>query len=133
MALYVTDTHPLIWYATGRRAKLSTRAARIFDHATRGRALIYVPALVIWEIALLARRGRIIAGEPIGKWASRLVAQAGFDLVPLDLEIINEATTLPLVKDPFDAAIVATARLKDVPLLTRDHEIIVSRLVDVIW
>ena len=41
---YVTDTHPLVWYAAGKHRKLSRKALRVFNAAARDEALIYVPA-----------------------------------------------------------------------------------------
>ncbi len=72
MSLYVTDTHPLIWYATGKQAKLSAKALRAFNAATREEALIYVPPFVLWEIALLLKIGRITLKENYGDWAEHL-------------------------------------------------------------
>ena len=33
MALYVTDTHPLLWYTAGQHYKLSKTALRLFKEA----------------------------------------------------------------------------------------------------
>jgi PIN domain nuclease of toxin-antitoxin system len=35
--------------------------------------------------------------------------------------------------DPFDALIVAAARSMDLPLITRDHDIQASALVETVW
>ena len=59
MSVYVTDTHPLVWYATNKQAKLSKKALSAFNAASRQEALIYVPSFVFWEIAMLLKVGRI--------------------------------------------------------------------------
>jgi PIN domain nuclease of toxin-antitoxin system len=133
MALFTTDTHPLIWYAEGQHARLSRAALRIFDDALDERALIYVPAVVMLEVSMLHERGRVELGDPFDLWASRLLARSGFDLVPLDLEVVTEASYLSFSHDPFDRAIVATARLKDAPLITRDRAITDAGLVEIAW
>lgn len=133
MALFTTDTHPLIWYVGGQRARLSRAALRIFDAALDERALIYVPAVAMLEVSMLHERGRIELRDPFDLWASRLLAQSGFDLVPLDLEVVTEASYLSFSHDPFDRAIVATARLKDAPLITKDRAITDSGLVEIAW
>jgi PIN domain nuclease of toxin-antitoxin system len=74
--VYVTDTHPLIWYATGKEGKLSANALRAFKAATREEALIYVPPFVLWEIAVLLKIDRIALNEDFGDWAEHLIAQA---------------------------------------------------------
>jgi PIN domain nuclease of toxin-antitoxin system len=67
MALYVTDTHPLLWYGSGRRTLLSETALRIFNGALRGRVLVYIPAVAIWEISVLLKRGRIALSQPVDR------------------------------------------------------------------
>ena len=133
MAVYVTDTHPLLWYASGHHAKLSKKALRIFNEAVRDRALIYVPAVVLWEIALLNKSRRIQLREPFDQWAAALLARRGFDLAPLDLQVVAEAINLTFNDDPFDAVIVATAKIKDLSLITKDVEITNAQVVEVAW
>jgi PIN domain nuclease of toxin-antitoxin system len=133
MAAYVTDTHPLIWYASGLHARLPRRVIRIFEDASRGRVLVYVPALALLEISILMRSGRIRLREPFELWVGALFALAGFDLAPLDLSVIVESNALGFTRDPFDTSIVATARVKDIPLITKDAEIADSHLVEIAW
>lgn len=59
MSVYVTDTHPLVWYATNTHRHLSRKARQAFEAAARAEALIYVPVFVLWEIAMLLKVGRI--------------------------------------------------------------------------
>jgi PIN domain nuclease of toxin-antitoxin system len=47
--------------------------------------------------------------------------------------MIAEASRLTFTHDPFDSAIVATARLKDLPLITKDQQVISARVVEVAW
>jgi PIN domain nuclease of toxin-antitoxin system len=133
MPLYVSDTHPLLWYASGARAKLSKRALRIFEDASGAEALIYIPAIALWEASIVLKGGRVPLHEPFEDWASALLSQPGFDLAPLDLEVIADAAALGFTNDPFDAAIVATARVKGLPLITKDSAISESGLVDIAW
>src|SRR5215208_4459223 len=112
MSIHVTDTHPLIWYVTNQHTKLSQKALRLFDQARSGRGLIYVPAAVFWEISFLLKSARIKLNQPFEQWANALLAIEGFDLAPLDIEVIAESLRLTFSNDPFDVAIVATARVK---------------------
>jgi PIN domain nuclease of toxin-antitoxin system len=130
--VYVTDTHPLIWYATGKEGKLSAKALRAFKAATREEALIYVPPFVLWEIAVLLKIGRIALNEDFGDWAEHLIAQAGFDLAEFRVSIAAEAYSYPF-SDPFDSVIAATAKVMDLPLITRDSDITDSELVEIYW
>lgn len=132
MSLYVTDTHPLVWYATGKHHQLSKKALRAFNAAAREEALIYVPAFVLWEVAMLLKVGRIALSEDYRDWAEHLVAQRGFDLATFTVEVAAEAYSYPF-PDPFDGVITATAKVMDLPLVTRDWEIGESHLVETYW
>ena len=132
MAVYVTDTHPLVWYATNKQAKLSKKALSAFNAASRGEVLIYVPGFVFWEIALLLKIRRISLQENYGDWAEHLVAQPGFDLAPFSVEVTTEAYSYPF-SDPFDGVITATAKVMDLALITRDRDITDSGLVEIHW
>jgi PIN domain nuclease of toxin-antitoxin system len=132
VSVYVTDTHPLVWYATNKQAKLSKKALSAFNAASRQEALIYVPSFVLWEIAMLLRVGRISLQEDYGDWAEHLVAQPRFDLAPFSVEVTTEAYVYPF-SDPFDGVITATAKVMDLALITKDRDISDSRLVDIHW
>jgi PIN domain nuclease of toxin-antitoxin system len=129
---YVTDTHPLIWYATGKHGQLSKKALSAFNAASRDEALIYVPAFVLWEIAMLLKVGRIALQEEFSDWAEQLIVQRGFDLAPFDIRMVTEAYYYPFA-DPFDSVIAATAAVMDLPLITKDQGISDSQLVDIYW
>jgi PIN domain nuclease of toxin-antitoxin system len=133
VAVYVTDTHPLVWYATGHHRRLSTKALRAFKAAESGRGQILVPAVVLWEISILVRIGRIRLVEPFTAWAAMLLAKPGFDLAALDIAAIGEAMKFNINDDPFDAAIVAAASTRELPLITKDQAIADSGVVDVHW
>ena len=132
MSLYVTDTHPLLWYLGGQNQKLSKKALRIFQNATNKRALICVPIVVVWEVAILLKAGRIRFRESFEQWTS-LLERLGYDFYPLEMDVLHEARHLMFTGDPFDTAIVATAKIRDLPLITKDERITSSREVEVAW
>jgi PIN domain nuclease of toxin-antitoxin system len=133
VSVFVTDTHPLIWYASEKHSKLSTRVLRAFDAAFADRGLIVIPAAVFWEISLLTEHNRIKIREPFDIWSGALVARRGIDMAAIGLDVIAEAHRLRFHGDPFDRSIVATARIMDLPLITKDEAITDSKLVDVVW
>jgi PIN domain nuclease of toxin-antitoxin system len=96
VAVYVTDTHPLVWYATNKSAKLSRKALSAFKAASREEALIYVPGFVLWEVAMLLKIGRISLQEDYGDWAEHLVAQPGFDMAPFSVDVTKPGLPIPL-------------------------------------
>ncbi len=130
MSVYVTDTHPLVWYAAGKHRQLSPKVLRAFHAAADAEALIYVP--VLWEMAMLLKVGCIALQEPYGDWAEHLLAQPGFALAAVDARMLAEAYYYPF-PDPFDSVITATAKVMDLPLMTNDAEINASQLADIYW
>ncbi len=130
MSVYVTDTHPLVWYAAGKHRQLSPKVLRAFHAAADAEALVYVP--VLWEMAMLLKVGCIALQEPYGDWAEHLLAQPGFALAAVDVRMLAEAYYYPF-PDPFDSVITATAKVMDLPLMTNDAEINASQLADVYW
>ena len=133
MPAYVTDTHPLLWYSTDSLRKLSRKALRVFERASRGDVLIWVPAMAIWEGALVHRLGRIRFKQSYPDWAEALIAQPGFALAPMDFDVLRLSWEFQPNSDLFDISIVATARIKAVPLITKDEAIIESEAVEVLW
>ena len=91
MSAYVTDTHPVVWYATGKHRQLSSKVLRAFQAAAGAEALIYVPVFVLWEMAMLLKIGRLALQEPYGAWAEHLLVQPGFALAVVDVRMLAEA------------------------------------------
>jgi PIN domain nuclease of toxin-antitoxin system len=55
----VTDTHALVWYVSGEHRRLSRRAHAVFRQAEEGRSTVIIPTVVLFELTLLERIGRI--------------------------------------------------------------------------
>jgi PIN domain nuclease of toxin-antitoxin system len=128
----VADTHALIFHAAGGRG-LGRRAARHFDACERRHALVYVPAIVMWECSLLARIGRIDLGRSVRAFFDDLFSNPAYQPLGLTQEQVMLAGEHRPTPDPFDALICAAALSLELPLITRDAVIARSRLVKVIW
>jgi PIN domain nuclease of toxin-antitoxin system len=129
----VTDTQPLVFHAAGR-GRLGPRAAAIFTRCEAGTAIIYVPAAVIWECSLLARVERIDLRRSVRAFFDDLFSNPAYQPLNLTPEHVFRADELPpFNRDPFDALIVASAQIAELPLVTRDAAIRDSGVVKVIW
>ena len=128
----VTDTHPLVFHASGSRA-LGKQAAKLFAAAERRSAIIYVPAPVIWECALLARAVRINLRRSVREFFGDLFSNPAYQPLDLTAEQLYLADELRINRDPFDALICAAAQSMSLPLITRDVAIQKSGLLEVIW
>ncbi len=87
----------------------------------------------LWETALLEGMRRIQLKPSFKEWKEALIAQPGFALAPLDDDVVDAALATQVRFDVFDAAIVATARAKRLPLITKDELITKSKAIEVLW
>jgi PIN domain nuclease of toxin-antitoxin system len=128
----VTDTHPLVFPAAGGR-RLGPRAAAFFARCERQEAILYVPAIVMWEISLLARVARINLRRSVRAFFDDLFSNPAYQPLDVTAEQVFLADEARVNRDPFDAMICAAARTAGLPLLTRDGDIAASGFVTVIW
>lgn len=129
----VTDTHPLLYFAGSQKARLGRRARAHFEACERREALLYVPATVVWECALLARRGRVDLGRPVRRFFEALFSNPAYQMLELTAEQVYLADEARPNEDPFDAMICAAARSLELALITRDEDVSASGLVKVLW
>ena len=119
--MIVLDTHVLIWFAEDF-PDLGRRAAALADEALYSDELA-VSAISLWEIAMLARKGRLKLAE--GPTAvRRRVLGHGIREIAIDGAIgIGAAELTGFHGDPADRIIVATALANDATLITADRPI----------
>lgn len=132
IAAAVTDTHALLFHAAGG-GRLGRKAAAHFAACERRVALVYVPAVVIWECALLARAGRVNLRRSVRSFFEDLFSNPAYQPHELTAEQVLMGEEMRVNRDPFDALICAAARDLELPLLTRDADIRSSGLLRVIW
>jgi len=128
----VTDTHALVLHAAGG-GKLGPRAASFFDRCEKRDALLYVPAVVMWECSLLARVSRINLRRTVRAFFDDLFSTPSYQPLDVTPEHVFRADELRFTRDPFNALICAAAQDIDLLLITRDAAIRGSGIVKVIW
>jgi PIN domain nuclease of toxin-antitoxin system len=131
--IYVTDTHPLIYWATDRRQRLGKHARRIFQESEHGQHSIVVPVVVLEETARLVEKKVVRLTVPFRRWAENLDRSTNFQIQPYTIEILLEAVPLHPIRDPADRVIVATARRLGYPLITADEIIQDGKWVETVW
>ena len=120
----VLDTHVFLWLMQGDK-RLSSKSAELINKYGRDNAL-YLPAICLWEVALLDKRKRIKLHQPCSQWLHEAINKPGLLVMPLSLDIALESVALPdnFHNDPADRLIVATARVLNAKLITRDSKIL---------
>jgi PIN domain nuclease of toxin-antitoxin system len=122
--LLLLDTHVWLWLNAGS-PDLSTQTRGTINGAAAA-GTFRIAAISLWEIALLASRGRIVLGKSISLWLEEALADPGPAIDSLSPQIAIESYALPdaFHRDPADRLIVATARLANATLMTRDQRIL---------
>ena len=131
--IYVTDTHPLVFWSSNRKPRLGKRARRILQETEQGKHSIIVPIVVLEEINRLAERNLVRLEVPFRRWAEELERSPNFQVQAYTLEVLLESVSLVAIRDPVDRAIVATARHLRCPLITADEIIQDGDWVDTVW
>lgn len=125
MSALLLDTHVWLWYAEGNTERLRPASIKKLDDARQRNGLV-VSAISVWEVGILSAKGRIQLSVPLRDWVHDALAAPGFRFAPLDESAAAESTLLPgeLHGDPADRMLVATARTQNLPIATRDGDIL---------
>ena len=98
-------------------------------------AEVSVSVISCAEIACAVERGRIRLDRHWKRWFRDYTELNGWQLVPIDLGIMEEAYSLPEYshRDPADRIILATARILQLHLVTADRRMLAYPHVETIW
>jgi PIN domain nuclease of toxin-antitoxin system len=110
------DTCALLWLAAGGGSLSPEARARIATADS-----LHISAITGFEIAVKSRSGKLKLPALPAEWLRTVLEHHGIDVAPLDLSICVAATELPLAhRDPCDRFIIATARVRNWPVVTAD-------------
>jgi PIN domain nuclease of toxin-antitoxin system len=106
------DTHVLVWLAFG-----DARLGEPLLERLSVEPGVTISVLARWELGIKARNGRF----PHLAIFDRVVAQYGFETLPIMADHVRAATELPLHhRDPFDRMLIGQAICEDMLLVTAD-------------
>ena len=119
--MILLDTHALIWLAAGTE-DLGSNARRAIEEQRERR----MSAMVVWELAMLADKRRIVLESPLESWLDQAMRTFGIVEVPVTGAIGRDAGGLQgnIHGDPCDRIMIATARALGCPLVTSDRAIL---------
>jgi PIN domain nuclease of toxin-antitoxin system len=122
------DTHAWIWWMEGD-LKLGRKALAALDGLPENERP-FLCDISVWEIATLFSLGRWTTRLPFENWLAKASHPRTLRILPMTAAVGIELTRLPaeFPRDPADRIIVATARALHLPLLTRDRQILASKL-----
>jgi PIN domain nuclease of toxin-antitoxin system len=130
----VLDTHALIWWVS-TPARIPAKARRLIDGVVDSGDSLAVSSISIWELAMLAARGRLELTVPVDAWISSVEALPFVRFVPVDNRIAARAVALENFphRDPADRMILSTALGLGAALVTADARLRAYRAVKSVW
>ncbi|HEX6153721.1 MAG TPA: type II toxin-antitoxin system VapC family toxin [Solirubrobacterales bacterium] len=110
------DTHVVLWWMAGERERIG----KIARKAIAGGDDVVVSAVVVWEVAIKRRLGKLDAPDDLLDQLER----AGVDLLPINSRHADRVGALPLHhRDPFDRLLIAQAEIERLALVTGDDDL----------
>jgi len=89
----------------------------------------------MWEFAMMVSTGKVEIRIPAELWLDQAIKQTGLEVFDLNPKITAESCNLPgeFHKDPADRIIVATARINELTIVTKDKKMIRYPHAETIW
>lgn len=125
------DTCCILW-AVSEPSALSRRAVELLNDEDSETT---VSVMSLAEIACAVERRRVVIDRHWKTWFRYYTDQNGWQIKNINLEVIEEAYSLPdsFHADPADRIITATARLDNHTILTADKKILEYPHVNSTW
>lgn len=130
MAGALLDSHTLYWLVSGEEALSYVALVAIGEEQAAGN--LYVSPITAWELTIASRKPAHRGPPDLGpstpsRWFSAAVKATEAKVVPIRQRIACEAAAVVVQtghKDPGDCYLIATARVRKIPIITRDHFLI---------
>jgi PIN domain nuclease of toxin-antitoxin system len=121
---YLVDTHVWLWSLV-EPDKLSRRARAVLSEP---RNQGWLSPISVWELQILAERGRVELDDDPRRWVRDAVKHTPFSEATLVNEVAFRSREVALEHDdPADRFLVATALVYDLTFVTADSEILEAR------
>ena len=114
---YLLDPHSVIW-ALDNPSRLGTGTVTVLENPENE---LVVSTATIWEMAIKVGLKKLSLSLPFREWMERAVADLGFIISTITLDITAKQIALPFHhRDPFDRLLVAHCLVESIPLVTAD-------------
>ena len=118
------DTCFMLWLSTEQ--PVARTAIDKVTSARKNGGVIAVSVMSAWEIGMLVSKGRLPFIKSPLAWFEGFVKAGATSVEGIDSELLVEASFLPgaVHNDPADRIIIATARSRNLEIITRDRAIL---------
>jgi PIN domain nuclease of toxin-antitoxin system len=111
------DTHTLIW-ALSEPERLCSETKKLLLNVNN---IVLVSIASLWELQIKKSLNKITLPD---NFASQL-QEHGYELLNITNEHISKLDTIPMIhRDPFDRMLISQCIYENIPLVTKDTEII---------
>ena len=130
MAGILLDTHALYWFVSGQGLLALEALVAIGQNQQAGE--LFVSPISAWEMAVASQKRQIDSRPHLGddspdRWFRDAVRAVGARVVPIRQRISCEAARVATEtghRDPGDCFLIATARVRRIPIVTRDAQML---------
>ncbi|HET9639280.1 MAG TPA: type II toxin-antitoxin system VapC family toxin [Allosphingosinicella sp.] len=127
MSGILLDSHALYWLVSGEVELLDGALDAIGENQEAG--TLFVSPITAWEISTAARKRRLagrphLGGDSPERWFREAVRATSARIVPIRQRISLAAARVVTEtghKDPGDCFLIASARVRGMPIVTRDQ------------
>jgi len=110
---------------------LSNKAQKIFEEVESGQGVIVVPTIVLAELSYICEKKNI--EDRFFAIIEKITESTNYMIYNLDLATILECRNIKKIPEMHDKIIVATAKILNASIITKDEEITNSGYAKVIW
>ena len=127
------DTHIALWWLEGGE-RLAPNQRLAAAAAERANEKLHLADVSLWEIAMLADRGRISIPQGVATFLEELESSPRLEVHPITGAIALDAVRLgsSFPSDPADRIIAATARVHGHTLITADRRVRTTGVVAIL-
>lgn len=127
---YLADTHALIWYFAEDK-RLGKKAKEVFLQAEKAKATIFLPTIVLAEAEAIAHKYGY--QRKFHTLIAKLKERQNFVIYPFDQVVLWKYFQSKPSLEIHDRVIVATAKVTESIILTKDREIRKLKRVKTAW
>lgn len=131
--MILLDTCAIIWRELDP-AELSQKAKNAILKAEKEQEII-ISSISFLEIAMLARKKRLVVPISAEHFMHLILFARGYGVKEITPEIAALSISLPeeINEDPVDRIIAATTLIENAKMITKDKNLLSSKLVPTIW
>lgn len=119
--MFVLDTCALLWWTIDPES-LSKKAEKVCSQINVQGA--FISSITIWEIGIKMKKGLLDIKENLASYVNRINLLQSIEIIPVDEHIWIKNLMLNWDhKDTADRTIVATAMMRNLPIVTKDKVI----------